>query len=197
MFTDTIRQAGDTDYITGHRTGRAGDGRGSPHLVFREQRQESSSSTPPPPPQQKKCRRNPPHAREDEVEARTAKRAEMSREKSKQAEVLKEQGNACFRQGKYEEAIEYYQKAISVHGPRPTYYINIAAACLELELYLQAEEACDSALEYDPRSIKARYCRGIAHRNMFAFKLAIEGGYKTNFFQLNRIINIFNVLKAF
>ncbi|KAK0190080.1 hypothetical protein F5146DRAFT_958640 [Armillaria mellea] len=117
---------------------------------------------------------HPPHLREDEVEARASKRAESSKRKSEQANFLKEKGNTCFREGKYQAAIEYCNEAISIYGPRPAYYANIAAACLKLGLYLQVEEACDEALEYDPKSIKLRYRRGVARRSMFAFKAAIE-----------------------
>ncbi|KAK0213825.1 hypothetical protein IW262DRAFT_1279619 [Armillaria fumosa] len=118
--------------------------------------------------------RYPPRPREDEVEARAAKRAESSKQKSEQAKLLKDKGNTCFQEGKYHAAIEYYNKAISTYGPRPAYYANIAAACLKLGLYIQAADACDEALEYDPNSIKLRYRRGIARRSMFAFKLAME-----------------------
>ncbi|KAK0492006.1 hypothetical protein EDD18DRAFT_1465724 [Armillaria luteobubalina] len=96
------------------------------------------------------------------IGSRAAKRAESSKQKSEQAKLLKEKGNTCFREGKYQAAIEHYSKAISIYGPRPAYYGNIAAACLKLGLYFQAAEACDEALEYDPNSIKLRYRRGIS-----------------------------------
>ncbi|SJL08883.1 uncharacterized protein ARMOST_12255 [Armillaria ostoyae] len=150
MFTDTIRKASDTEYITGHRRGRAGDRQGT------IQPSPSTFASP----QSRNHKRHPPHPREDEVEARAAKRTEISKQKSEQANLLKEKGNICFREGQYQAAIEYYYKAISIYGPRPAYYANIAAACLKLGLYLQAEEACDEALEYDPNSIKLRYRRG-------------------------------------
>ncbi|KAK0477469.1 hypothetical protein IW261DRAFT_1487745 [Armillaria novae-zelandiae] len=165
MFTDTIRKAGDTEYITSHRRGRAGDRQGTTI--------QPSPSTPTSP-QSRDHKRHPPRPREDEVEARAAKRAESSRKKSEEANLLKEKGNTCFREGKYQAAIEHYNEAISIHGPRPAYSANIAAACLKLGLYLQAAETCNEALKYDPYSIKLRFRRGVAHRNLFAFKLAIE-----------------------
>ncbi|KAK0449008.1 uncharacterized protein EV420DRAFT_1767070 [Desarmillaria tabescens] len=173
MFTDTIRQAGHAEYITGHRRGRAGERSGTPQISQAEGQKSTSSTAASP--QSGNHRRCPPRPREDEVETRAAKRAVMSKQKSEQAKTFKEQGNAYFRQGKYERAIQYYQKAISVHGPRPTYYANVAAAWLKLGFYQQAEEASSEALEYDPKCIKARYRRGVARRSMFAFKSAIEG----------------------
>ncbi|PBK64713.1 hypothetical protein ARMSODRAFT_918191 [Armillaria solidipes] len=160
MFTDTIRKAGEIDFISGHRMGRAREQiRGVP--VPQPSASSSSSRT---------HTDNPPRPREDEVRARAVERTE----KSKQGDAYKEQGNKYFSQGKYQEAIEQYKKAIDVHGPQPIYNTNIAVAYLKLHMCQEAEEYCDEALKYDPRSIKARYRRGIARRDMFAFKSAME-----------------------
>ncbi|KAK0213833.1 hypothetical protein IW262DRAFT_1467176 [Armillaria fumosa] len=161
MFTDTIRKAGEINFISGHRMGRAGE---QPENVPVPQ---PSTSSPSP----GTHTHNPPCPREDEVRARAVKRTE----KSKQGDAFKEQGNKYFSQGKYQEAIEQYKKAIDVHGPQPVYNTNIAAAYLKLHMYREAEDYCDEALKYDPRSVKARYRRGVARRDMFAFKSAIEG----------------------
>ncbi|KAK0190084.1 hypothetical protein F5146DRAFT_1225026 [Armillaria mellea] len=160
MFTDTIRKAGKIDFISAHRMGRASEQiRGAP--VPQPSTSSPSSSTHP---------HNPPRPREDEVGARAVKRTE----KSKQGDAYKEQGNIYFSQGKYREAIEQYKKAIDVHSPQPVYNTNIAAAYLKFHMCQEAEEYCDEALKYDPRSIKARYRRGVARRDMFAYQSALE-----------------------
>jgi len=50
-----------------------------------------------------------------------------------QAQDLKDQGNKCFKQGKYDEAIKLYSQAIDVCPPEnkmelSTFYANRAAA---------------------------------------------------------------------
>ncbi|KAK0449023.1 uncharacterized protein EV420DRAFT_1565514 [Desarmillaria tabescens] len=164
MFTDTIKKAGQVDFISGHRMGRAWERPGAAPAP-----QSSISS-----PSSRTYVHSPPRPREDEVEARAAKRAGKSKQKSKQADAFKEQGNKFFLQGKYQEAAKEYKKAIDVHGPRPIYNTNLAAAYLKLHMYQQAEECCDEALKYDPKSVKARYRRGVARRDMFAFRSAME-----------------------
>ncbi|SJL08903.1 uncharacterized protein ARMOST_12277 [Armillaria ostoyae] len=160
MFTDTIRKAGEINFISGHRIGHAREQiRGVPVP------QLSTSS-----PSSRTHTHNPPRPQEDEVRARAVEQTE----KSKQGDAYKEQGNKYFSQGKYQEAIEQYKKAIDVHSPQPVYNTNIAAAYLKLHMCQEAEEYCDEALKYDPRSIKARYHRGIARHDMFAFKACVK-----------------------
>ncbi|KAK0477443.1 hypothetical protein IW261DRAFT_1367081 [Armillaria novae-zelandiae] len=156
MFTDTTKKAGEIDFIYGHRMGRA--------------REQLRSIPAPQPSTSSPQTHNPPRPREDEARARAVERTE----KSKQGDAFKEQGNKYFSMGKYQEAIEQYKKAIDVHGPQPVYNTNIAAAYLKLHMYQDAEDYCDEALKHDPRSTKARYRRGIARRDMFAFKSAME-----------------------
>ncbi|KAK0491998.1 hypothetical protein EDD18DRAFT_1358419 [Armillaria luteobubalina] len=120
MFTDTISKAGEINFISGRRMGRAREQPGSVQAP-----QPSTSS-----PSLGTHTHNPPRPREDEVRARAVKRDE----KSKQGDAFKEQGNKYFLQGKYQEAIEQYKKAIDVHGPQSVYNANIAAAYLKLHM---------------------------------------------------------------
>ncbi|KAK7471092.1 hypothetical protein VKT23_002507 [Stygiomarasmius scandens] len=39
--------------------------------------------------------------------------------------------------------------------------------------YDQAQETCEEALKYDPKNVKARFRRGMAHRDMFMFREAL------------------------
>ncbi|KAG7441936.1 uncharacterized protein BT62DRAFT_1010971 [Guyanagaster necrorhizus] len=117
------RLVSEIDFISGYRMGRAGDRRGNAPMPAVDVVQNPRTHDPLRP-------------REDEVEARAVRRAETSKQKSKQAAAFKEQ-----------------------------------ASYLKLRMYQQAEECCDEALKYDPKSVKARYRRGVARHDMFAFKL--------------------------
>ncbi|KAJ7675648.1 hypothetical protein DFH06DRAFT_1466479 [Mycena polygramma] len=70
-----------------------------------------------------------------------------------------------FRTGQYEEAATAYTTAIRfdrLSTASTVYFTNLAAAYLKLERFLEAGEAASDALIRDPRSVKARYRRGVA-----------------------------------
>ena len=77
-------------------------------------------------------------------------------------EVAKEQGNAAFKRGKYEEAIMRYSEAISKDPKNAVYFSNRAMAFLKRGQYTLAEADCDQALEIDPVMVKALLRRGSA-----------------------------------
>lgn len=58
--------------------------------------------------------------------------------------LCRTQGNALFRDGKYEESIKKYLAATAAYGPRAVYMNNLAAALLKLE-WRVARAACMSA----------------------------------------------------
>ena len=78
------------------------------------------------------------------------------------AEARKEDGNAAFRAGRYEDAARQYSAAIQLHpkGAAP-YYSNRAMAYLKLGSYGAAEADCDEALKLE-LSAKALLRRGSA-----------------------------------
>jgi len=55
-----------------------------------------------------------------------------------------------------------------------TYYSNRAAAFLELTSYRQAEADCTSAIDLDPKIVKAYLRRGTAREMMGYYKEAVE-----------------------
>ncbi|KAL4066725.1 hypothetical protein J3A83DRAFT_220880 [Scleroderma citrinum] len=79
------------------------------------------------------------------------------------AEKEKELGNAAFRCGDYEAAVQHYQAAHSVEPEMPHYQLNIAAAYLKLNNWIEAEAACTKALGQH-RSIKGYFRRAKARR---------------------------------
>ncbi|KAJ7504537.1 hypothetical protein B0H11DRAFT_1852989 [Mycena galericulata] len=178
MFSDAIRRAGHTQMIAGAKNGRTGE-------VFETIVGGASGPSNPPPapiPTQRPAPATPaapvnkkaPRSREREVEARAIKRAAVSNKKKTEAEQLKEQGNALFRGGDSRGAVSFYKRAIALRGPQPTYQANLAAAYMKLEMYKEAEEACEEALKHEPKHLKARFRRGSARLNMLCFKDAIE-----------------------
>jgi DnaJ family protein C protein 7 len=72
----------------------------------------------------------------------------------------KEQGNAKYKAGKYEEAADAYGKAIEAEPNEATYYGNRAAALLMLKKYDEAHDDCKKAIELDPSFVKG-YVRSV------------------------------------
>lgn len=80
------------------------------------------------------------------------------------AEREKEAGNAAFKAGAYGVAITHYERAQNIEPEMPYYQLNIAAACLKLSRWVEAEAACSKALAQH-RSSKGYFRRARA-RNM-------------------------------
>ncbi|KAJ7155565.1 hypothetical protein C8R43DRAFT_949788 [Mycena crocata] len=165
MFSDAIRRAGEQEMMIGNRVGRTGET--LPRPTAGTSIVNSPSSAP-------ISTRTPRRPRESEVEKRAVKRAAHSKKKKEKAEQLKDQGNELFRKGDYQKSIAFYKQAIAVRGPQPTYQANLAAAYLKLNMNSEAEAACEEALKYDPKHLKARFRRGSARLNMLCFKDAIQ-----------------------
>lgn len=72
-------------------------------------------------------------------------------------EVLKSQANDLFKKGKYQEAMDYYTKAIESEAlckETATCFANRSAAACKLEQYGQALNDSNEAIELDPLYIK-------------------------------------------
>ena len=74
-------------------------------------------------------------------------------------EVLKKMGNEAYRQGKVEEALTLYERAISLDSKQATYRCNKSAALLGLGRFMEAVIECKEAIQLDPT-----YCR--AHHRL-------------------------------
>ncbi|KII84376.1 hypothetical protein PLICRDRAFT_46283 [Plicaturopsis crispa FD-325 SS-3] len=62
------------------------------------------------------------------------------------AEREKETGNAAFRKGEFEVAAGHYEAADKIEPEIPHYQLNLAAAHLKLNNWMDAEKACTKAL---------------------------------------------------
>ncbi|XP_037928421.1 mitochondrial import receptor subunit TOM70 isoform X2 [Teleopsis dalmanni] len=84
------------------------------------------------------------------------------------ANSLKNMGNACYRKGKYDEAIAFYEQAIANCPETNTtdmaiFYQNRAAAYEMLQKYADVKEDCTHSIEYNPRYAKAYFRRAKAY----------------------------------
>lgn len=90
--------------------------------------------------------------------------------KLEQAIKFKNDGNTKFKSGKFNEAIEFYDQAIDTcpkTNPTDlsTFYQNRAAAYEQLQKWSSVKDDCTSALQLNPRYIKALYRRAKASEN--------------------------------
>jgi serine/threonine-protein phosphatase 5 len=92
-------------------------------------------------------------------------------------EQLKSQANEYFKKGKYQEAMDYYTRAIEAEPLRketaPCFGNRSFAAC-KLEQYGQALNDAHKAIELDPYYIKAYYRRAAAYMALNQHKAALE-----------------------
>nr|2AVP_A Chain A, synthetic consensus TPR protein [Methanothrix harundinacea 6Ac] len=68
------------------------------------------------------------------------------------AEAWYNLGNAYYKQGDYDEAIEYYQKALELDPRSAEAWYNLGNAYYKQGDYDEAIEYYQKALELDPRS---------------------------------------------
>ena len=91
-----------------------------------------------------------------------------------EAEGLKAEGNSLFSQGKYLEALERYEAAISKSPATAIYYSNASACCAKLDEFGQAALFAEEALRRDPTLAKAHFRKAIALMGLQQWKGALE-----------------------
>ena len=96
-----------------------------------------------------------------------------------QAVKHKESGNDCFKNGKYDTAIEFYSQAIEV-CPKENitdlsqFYQNRAAAYEQLRKWESVENDCTKAIELNSKYVKALHRRARAYENLKQLELCLE-----------------------
>ncbi|XP_052410771.1 RNA polymerase II-associated protein 3 isoform X14 [Carassius gibelio] len=99
---------------------------------------------------------------------RTAEKSESQAEPSQhtqeqqrkqEAVVQKDRGNAYFKEGKYEAAVECYSRGMEADGTNALLPANRAMAFLKLHRFSEAEQDCNTALALD-----ASYAKAFARR---------------------------------
>ena len=92
---------------------------------------------------------------------------------------FKEQGNSCFKNGKFDTAIEFYDQAIEI-CPRSNsidlsqFYQNRAAAYEQLKRWEKVEEDCTKAVALNSKYTKALHRRARAYENLKNLELCLE-----------------------
>ncbi|CAL8089529.1 unnamed protein product [Calicophoron daubneyi] len=104
----------------------------------------------------------------------SATKAEPTEEVKTMAETLKNQGNHCMKEEKFEEAVACYTKAIEMWPTNAVYYSNRAAAYSRLDQQTKAIEDCQKALTIDPKYSKAYGRMGIAYSSLGDYAMAVE-----------------------
>lgn len=102
------------------------------------------------------------------------KKAIETQKLKQQAIVQKDLGNAYFKEGKYEAAIECYTQGITADSTNALLPANRAMAYLKIQKYMEAEEDCTQALALDTTYGKAYARRGTARVMLGKLKEAKE-----------------------
>lgn len=82
------------------------------------------------------------------------------------ARSIREQGNALFTKGLYEEASDLYTKAIGYDDDEAVFPLNRAACLVKLSRFKEAEADCTRALELDCSNHKAFFRRGVSRAGL-------------------------------
>ncbi|XP_041935053.1 RNA polymerase II-associated protein 3 isoform X1 [Alosa sapidissima] len=117
-------------------------------------------------------------------------------QKRQEAVLHKDRGNAYFKEGKYEAAVECYTQGMEVDTTNVLLPANRAMAYLKLERYAEAEDDCSIAIALDGTYSKALARRGTARAALgklqeakadFEKVLKLEPGNKLAVNELNKI----------
>uniref|UniRef100_A0AAY4EHC6 RNA polymerase II-associated protein 3 n=1 Tax=Denticeps clupeoides TaxID=299321 RepID=A0AAY4EHC6_9TELE len=90
------------------------------------------------------------------------------------ATAEKEKGNQLFKQGKYDDALERYTRAMDADPHNPVLPTNRAACFFRLKKYAVAEADCNLAIALDGKYFKAFARRGAARFALKAYQPALE-----------------------
>ncbi|XP_017296700.1 RNA polymerase II-associated protein 3 [Kryptolebias marmoratus] len=83
-------------------------------------------------------------------------------QRKQEAVLYKDRGNAYFKEGQYEAAVDCYTKGMAADSRNALLHANRAMAFLKLERYLEAEDDCTAAISLDDSYSKAFARRGTA-----------------------------------
>jgi len=103
--------------------------------------------------------------------------AKASRKDIEEAEKMKLAGNALMQKKKYQEAKDYYTKALEITPSGPTshvYYSNRAAALLSMRNFTEAVWDAERSVALKPDYPKAYARLGLAHFLLGQYKEAVE-----------------------
>ncbi|VFQ97573.1 unnamed protein product [Cuscuta campestris] len=74
---------------------------------------------------------------------------------SSDPEEFRRMGNENYKKGNFAEALNLYDKAISISPGNPSYRCNRSAVLISLKRYAEAVRECEEAIRLDPRYVRA------------------------------------------
>lgn len=121
------------------------------------------------------------------------------------ARAIREQGNAAYAKGAYQEASEHYTKAMGYDSDEAVYPLNRAACMVKLARFFEADLDCSKAIALDASNHKAWFRRGVSKAGMGQLDLAVQDfkqvlllqmGDKAAYAELHRLSTQFLVQAA-
>ncbi|KAG6828781.1 hypothetical protein H0H87_000858 [Tephrocybe sp. NHM501043] len=101
-------------------------------------------------------------AREKALKDRALKRLEQQERNHRLAEEACQAGDELAEKGDYAGASARYIDATNLWSSNSEFYLKLTKAYIKCELYADAAHAATRALSFDPKSLEARYTRGVA-----------------------------------
>ncbi|KAL1275261.1 hypothetical protein QQF64_034884 [Cirrhinus molitorella] len=98
----------------------------------------------------------------------------QEQQRKQEAVLQKDRGNAYFKEGKYEAAVECYSRGMEADGTNALLPANRAMAHLKLQRYSEAEQDCSAALALDGAYAKAFARRATARAALNKIREAKE-----------------------
>nr|XP_030691160.1 RNA polymerase II-associated protein 3 [Globicephala melas] len=131
------------------------------------------------------------------IKSAEREKKQIEEQQNKQQAISeKDRGNAFFKEGKYERAIECYTRGIAADGANALLPANRAMAYLKIQKYEEAEKDCTQAILLDGSYSKAFARRGTARtflgklneaKQDFETVLLLEPGNKQAVTELSKI----------
>ncbi|RDB22420.1 Serine/threonine-protein phosphatase 5 [Hypsizygus marmoreus] len=100
--------------------------------------------------------------REEALAERESKRLQRWQKNHAQAEELSKAGDVLLENKDFAGACACYIDATNLWSSNSTYYLKLTSAYIKCEIYVEAAHAATRALSFDPKSLEARYLRGVA-----------------------------------
>jgi Flp pilus assembly protein TadD len=88
---------------------------------------------------------------------------------TKEVEIINQLATASLQQGKAQEAVDLYKKAIAIDPDHAETYSNIGAGLRQLGMYREALDAYDRAISLNPKSEIAHSNRGVICNDLGMF----------------------------
>lgn len=85
-----------------------------------------------------------------------------------------EMGNKLYSQGKYQDSIQVYEKAIAIDPYDCAAHYNLAMAMVELSRYKEAIDHFNEAIRLEPKFFLPRYERGVTYMRINEYERALN-----------------------